>query len=150
MKAVIQRVSGASVKVNEKITGHIKKGLLVLMAVHENDTIEEMRWIANKIIKLRIFEDSNGKMNRSVEDVDGEILLVSQFTLYGDVKKGTRPSFTSSAPPEKAEAMYEEMIKYYDEAIPGKVQTGIFGAKMEVSLINDGPVTIILEKLSKK
>ena len=128
------------------ITGTIGKGLLLLLAVHRDDTDEQLRWISEKLRKLRIFEDEEGKMNRSVEDVDGGMLIVSQFTLYGELKKGTRPSFTASAGPEKAEQMYDRMVALLEEAMPGKIQTGIFAAKMEVSLVNDGPVTIIVER----
>ncbi len=146
MRAVVQRVSEASVKVDGRITGSIRKGLLVLIAVHNNDTDDQLRWVSDKCRRLRIFEDDEGKMNRSVEDVDGEVLLVSQFTLYGEVKKGTRPSFIASAGPEKAEAMYQQMVAHLEQSMPGKVKTGIFAAKMEVSLVNDGPVTIIVER----
>ncbi len=146
MKAVVQRVSKASVRVNGSICGSIEKGLVILVAVHQDDTDEQLKWVADKCRRLRIFEDEEGKMNRSVEDVDGEILLISQFTLYGDVKKGSRPSFISSAPPEKAEKMYEKMVSYMEKSIKGKIKTGVFGAYMEVSLINEGPVTIIVER----
>lgn len=142
----MQRVSEASVTVDGNITGTIGKGLLVLLAVHRDDTDEQLRWMAEKLRKLRIFEDDEGKMNRSVEDVDGGMLIVSQFTLYGALKKGTRPSFTASAGPEKAEQMYDRMVALLEEALPGKIQTGIFAAKMDVSLVNDGPVTIIVER----
>ncbi len=146
MRAVVQRVKEASVKVDGEITGSITKGLLVLLAVHRDDTVDQLVWVAEKLRKLRIFEDEDGKMNRSVEDVDGGILLVSQFTLYGELKKGTRPSFTSSAGPEKAVQMYDRMVSLLEESLPGKVATGVFAAKMDVSLINDGPVTIIIER----
>ncbi len=146
MRAVVQRISEASVTVDGNITGTIGKGLLVLLAVHRDDTDEQLRWMTEKLRKLRIFEDEEGKMNRSVEDVDGGMLIVSQFTLYGELKKGTRPSFTASAGPEKAEQMYDRMVALLEEAMPGKIQTGIFAAKMEVSLVNDGPVTIIVER----
>ena len=146
MRAVVQRVSEASVTVDGKVTGTIGKGLLVLLAVHHDDTDEQLRWMAEKLRKLRIFEDDEGKMNRSVEDVDGGMLIVSQFTLYGELKKGTRPSFTASAGPEKAEQIYDRMVALLEEAMPGKIQTGIFAAKMDVSLVNDGPVTIIVER----
>ncbi len=146
MKAVVQRVSSASVTVNGKITGSIKIGLLVLLAVHKDDTDDQLKWIADKCMRLRIFEDDDGKMNRSVQDIGGELLLVSQFTLYGELKKGTRPGFTASAGPEKAAEMYNRMISYFEKSMPGKIQTGIFAAKMEVALVNNGPVTIILER----
>lgn len=146
MKAVIQRVSSASVHVDSKLVGSIKKGLLVLLGIHQNDTDVELKWMSDKILKLRIFEDDEEKMNLSVTDVEGEILVVSQFTLYGDAKKGTRPSFIESARPEKAEPMYERLVNYLRDNSDLKVETGIFGAMMDVSLVNDGPVTIILEK----
>lgn len=145
MKAVIQRVKKASVTVDGKVVGRINTGLMVLLGIHENDTINELQWIADKILKLRIFDDSDGKMNISVKDVDGDILLVSQFTLYGDLKKGTRPSYIEAARPEVAIPLYEKMIELLK--IDGlRVETGIFGAMMDVELINSGPVTIILER----
>ncbi|TVQ68626.1 MAG: D-tyrosyl-tRNA(Tyr) deacylase [Balneolaceae bacterium] len=146
MRAVVQRVSEASVTVDGNVAGAIGRGLLVLLAVHRDDTDEQLRWMAEKLRKLRIFEDDEGKMNRSVEDVDGGMLIVSQFTLYGALKKGTRPSFTASAGPEKAEQMYDRMVALLEDAMPGKIETGIFAAKMDVSLVNDGPVTIIVER----
>lgn len=146
MKAVIQRVSSSSVMVNNEITGAIDQGLLVLIGIHEDDTRQQMEWICNKISKLRIFEDDEGKMNRSVQDVNGGILLVSQFTLYANSDKGTRPSFIEAARPEKAEPMYEDMIEWFRQNTELDIQTGEFGAMMSVKLENDGPVTIILEK----
>lgn len=146
MRAVVQRVSEASVTVDGEITGKIGKGLLVLAAVHTDDSWDQVQWVADKIARLRIFEDDDGKMNRSVEDVNGEVLIVSQFTLYGDVRKGTRPSFITSARPEKAEPMYEKMVEYLRESYPMNVETGKFAAMMDVALVNDGPVTIIVEK----
>lgn len=146
MKAVIQRVKSSSVMVDNEITGAIEEGLLVLLGIHEDDTNEQLEWICNKISKLRIFEDEDGKMNLSVQDVDGGILLVSQFTLYANSDKGTRPSFIEAARPEKAEPMYEDMIKWFKTHTDLNIQTGEFGAMMNVKLENDGPVTIILEK----
>lgn len=147
MRAVVQRVSKANVKVNENIVGEINKGLLVFLGVGQEDEYNDLDYMIDKILGLRIFEDDNGKMNLSVEDVKGEVLIVSQFTLYGDVRKGKRPSFTSSAHPEIAEKMYEEFIvKCREKGI--KTETGVFGAHMEVDLINDGPVTILID--SKK
>lgn len=146
MKAVIQRVKSSSVMVDNEITGAIDQGLLVLVGIHQDDTDEQLEWICNKIAKLRIFEDEEGKMNRSVQDVGGGILLVSQFTLYANSDKGTRPSFIEAARPEKAEPMYEEMIEWFNTKTDLDVQTGEFGAMMNVKLENDGPVTIILEK----
>ncbi|MEX1136066.1 MAG: D-aminoacyl-tRNA deacylase [Balneolales bacterium] len=149
MKVVVQRVSQASVKVDHEITGKIGKGLLLLVAVHKNDDTEEMKWVADKIAKLRVFEDEEGKMNKSVLDISGELLVVSQFTLYGEVKKGTRPSFIESAQPEKAEDLYDEMIQYWENNYGIDVETGRFAAMMDVSLVNDGPVTLIIEKNKK-
>lgn len=146
MRAVVQRVKEASVKVDGKITGQINKGLLVLAGIHTDDEWDQIQWVSDKIARLRIFEDDEGKMNKSVEDVGGDLLIVSQFTLYGSVKKGTRPSFIESARPEKAEPMYDKMVEYLRENYPMKVETGVFAAMMDVQLINDGPVTIIVEK----
>lgn len=146
MRAVVQRVSEASVTVDGEITGGIGHGILVLLGIHQNDTEEQMRWIADKICKLRIFSDEEGKMNRSVTDISGGILVVSQFTLYGDVRKGTRPSFIESAPPDIAEAMYEKFVDYLKKNSGLDIQTGVFAAMMDVRLLNDGPVTIILDK----
>jgi D-tyrosyl-tRNA(Tyr) deacylase len=146
MRVVVQRVKSASVTVGNEITGAIEQGLLLLVGIHQDDETEQLDWMCEKILKLRIFEDEDGKMNRSVSDIGGDILVVSQFTLYGDAKKGTRPSFIEAAKPDKAEPMYEEMINYFREYTDLEIQTGKFGAMMEVELINDGPVTLILEK----
>jgi D-tyrosyl-tRNA(Tyr) deacylase len=145
MKAVVQRVSKASVTVEGSIKGSIDTGLLVLLGVHVEDTDAKTEWMADKITKLRIFEDEEGKMNRSVLDVGGSVLIVSQFTLYGDLKKGTRPSFIQAARPEVAIPLYESVIDKLRNA-GLRVETGIFGAAMDVSLVNNGPVTIILER----
>lgn len=146
MKVVVQRVKSASVKVGNQICGAIDKGLLLLVGVHQEDTEEQMRWMSEKILKLRVFEDEDDKMNLSVTDVQGAILVVSQFTLYGDARKGTRPSYIEAARPEKAEPMYDSMIEYFKSSSDLNIQTGKFGAMMDVELINDGPVTLILEK----
>ncbi len=146
MRLVVQRVSEASVTIDGEISGEIGNGLLVLAAVHTHDDQKLLRWAADKVMKLRIFEDENGKMNRSVTDTGGEILIVSQFTLYGDVRKGTRPSFINSAPPDKAEQLYDRFVEYMENNFSGKVATGKFAAMMQVKLINDGPVTIIIER----
>ena len=145
MKVVIQRVKKASVSVDGNVVGRINQGLMVLLGIHEHDTIDELKWMADKISKLRIFDDSDGKMNISVKDVGGDILLVSQFTLYGDSKKGTRPSYIEAARPEVAIPLYEKMIEtLQNEGL--RVETGVFGAMMDVELLNNGPVTIILER----
>lgn len=145
MKVVLQRVKKASVTVAGSETGAIEKGLCLLVGIHESDTEEELQWTCDKIIKMRIFDDEDGKMNLSVEDVGGALLVVSQFTLYGDASKGNRPGFTEAAGPDKARKLYDEMIKYFRQT-GIKVETGKFGAYMNVELLNDGPVTIILEK----
>ena len=144
MKALIQRVKKSSVKVDNKIIGEINNGILTFLGVEKGDTIEQVEKLAKKIANLRIFPDENGKMNRSILDIRGEMLIVSQFTLCGDCKKGTRPSFDKSAPPEIAEDLYENFIdEVKKQGI--SVQTGKFGAMMDVALINDGPVTFWLE-----
>lgn len=145
MKLVIQRVKWASVKVNDEIIGKIDKGFLVLLGVGPEDTEEKADYLVQKLIKLRIFEDENGKMNLAIKDIRGELLIVSQFTLYADCTGGNRPSFTNAAKPEKANELYEYfMQKCIEQNV--KVEHGEFGADMKVELLNDGPVTIILEK----
>ena len=145
MKLVIQRVSKAKVEVDNKIVGSIGKGFLVLVGITHTDTEKEADYLANKLCKMRIFEDENGKMNLSLKDVGGELLIVSQFTLYADCAKGNRPSFIEAARPEQATPLYEYFCKKCEEQ-GIKVEKGVFGAHMEVSLLNDGPVTIIMEK----
>lgn len=145
MKAVIQRVKQASVEINNELYSKINKGILVLLGIEKNDTGEQANFLANKIVDLRIFEDKEEKMNFSIEDVQGEILVVSQFTLAADCAKGKRPGFDNAAKPDIAIPLYEEFIKYLENRnIP--VKTGKFGAMMDVHLINDGPVTFILSK----
>ena len=148
MKFVVQRVTEASVAVEGKTVGKIGKGYLVLIGVGELDTEEIADRYLKKLIGLRIFEDADGKTNLSLKDVGGELLLVSQFTLYANCKKGNRPSFIEAGNPEKANALYEYIIRKAKEQVP-VVETGIFGADMKVSLVNDGPFTIILENLEK-
>ncbi|MSU20934.1 MAG: D-tyrosyl-tRNA(Tyr) deacylase [Pedosphaera sp.] len=145
MRIVLQRVRHASVKVDGAVVGLIKRGFLVLLGVHRNDTVESARFLARKCAELRVFEDAEGKMNLSVREIEGEVLVISQFTLYGDCRKGKRPSFSDAAPPPRAIELYEEFIKSLREHL-SIVQTGIFGATMEVELLNDGPITLILEK----
>jgi D-tyrosyl-tRNA(Tyr) deacylase len=144
MKIVLQRVSSASVKVDSKIVGRIEHGLLLLIGFSSTDTEENILPTIEKIVKLRIFSDEEGKMNKSVFDVNGSALLVSQFTLYADTKKGNRPSFIEAARPEQAIPLYEFFIAEIKKRI-SKVETGIFGADMKVELVNDGPVTILFE-----
>ena len=144
MKIVVQRVEKASVEIEGKLYSEIGKGLLVLFGVEKGDTEESAEWLSEKLLKLRIFEDENEKMNLSVQDVGGEILAVSQFTLAGNCKKGTRPSFDNAELPEKAKVMYEKFCEMLSRSV--HVKTGVFGAMMKVSLINDGPVTFVLER----
>jgi len=148
MKLVIQRVQAASVKVDEKIVGEIGGGLLVLAGVSHADTAADAAFLAKKTVNLRIFDDENGIMNRSVLDTGGAVLAVSQFTLYGDCKKGNRPSYIEAAPPDKGLKLYDEYVKQL-RGFGLRVETGIFQAEMEVSLINHGPVTLILESTGR-
>ena len=145
MKAVIQRVLEASVKVDGETVGEIGKGLLILLGAAEDDTGQEVLRMADKIAALRIFEDSEGKTNLSINDVAGEALIVSQFTLLADCHKGNRPSFVKAGDPAKAEALYENFISLMNERIGGRTAQGVFGAEMKVSLVNDGPFTIVLD-----
>lgn len=145
MKLVIQRVSNAKVDVDNKTIGQIEKGFLVLLGVKPEDSTEIADLLVEKLCNLRVFEDENQKMNLSIKDIDGELLIVSQFTLYADCKKGNRPSFSNVAKPEKANELYEYFMERCRERVR-KVEHGKFGADMKVSLLNDGPVTIILEK----
>lgn len=149
MRVVIQKVLESSVTVDGCITGKIGKGLMVLFAVNANDDVSEMDWLVQKIVNLRIFEDENGVMNRSVLDENGEILVVSQFTLYAKTKKGNRPSYIDSAKGDVATPIYEDFVKRLSDALGKPVPTGVFGADMKVSLINDGPTTIIIDTLNK-
>ena len=145
MRLVIQRVSNAKVEVSNKIIGQIEKGFLVLLGVGPEDTENIADYLVEKLCNLRVFEDENHKMNLSVKNIDGELLIVSQFTLYADCKKGNRPSFTNAAEPEKANELYKYFIEKCKNKVK-RVEHGEFGADMKVSLLNDGPVTIILEK----
>jgi D-tyrosyl-tRNA(Tyr) deacylase len=150
MRVVIQRVSEASVKVDDQIAGTIHKGLLVLMGVEDADTKEDIEWISSKIVNLRIFDDASGVMNLSVKDIDGEILLVSQFTLHAATKKGNRPSYIKASKPAIAIPMYEQLIDQLKNDLGKEIPTGIFGADMKVQLVNDGPVTIVMDSKNKE
>lgn len=146
MRAVIQRVSKASVTVDEQTIGSIDKGLLILLAVHHDDTTKQVDWLVNKCCGLRIFPDSKDKMNLSIEDIQGQVLVVSQFTLYGNCQKGRRPAFIDSAHPDHANNLYEEFLgQIKTKLTEGRVSSGRFAAKMKVSLVNDGPVTLIVD-----
>lgn len=149
MRAVIQRVSQASCMVDSEVTGSIKTGFLVLLGIEDADTDDDLQWLAQKIANLRVFGDENGLMNKPLADVDGGILLISQFTLFAQTKKGNRPSFIRAAKPDKAIPLYEKMITVLESVTGKKVETGIFGADMKISLINDGPVTIIMDTKDK-
>ena len=150
MRAVIQRVTEASCKVDGNITGEIQTGFVVLLGIEDADEQEDLDWLAAKICNMRIFGDENGLMNKSLADIDGNILLISQFTLYAATKKGNRPGFTSAARPEKAVPLYESMISKLDLLLNKPVQTGIFGADMKISLVNDGPVTVVIDTKNKE
>ena len=146
MIALVQRVKNAHVDVDGNTVGRIGKGLLILLGIHQEDTSVELKWVAKKVVNLRIFPDDQGKMNRSLIDIDGEALVVSQFTLYGSTQKGNRPSFIASAPPAIAEPLYEQFVDEMKQWVSKPVSTGVFGAMMDVHLINDGPVTLIVER----
>lgn len=150
MRAVIQRVIKANVTVEEKITGQIHTGLLVLLGIEDADTDEDIQWLSAKIVNLRIFNDENGVMNKSVAEVGGDILLVSQFTLHASTKKGNRPSYIKASKPDYAIPMYEKMIAQLEQDLGKKIQVGVFGADMKVELLNDGPVTIIIDTKNKE
>ena len=150
MRAVIQRVSEASCKVEGKVTGSITAGLLVLLGIEDADEQEDVEWLAQKIVNMRIFGDENDLMNKSLTDNNGNILLISQFTLFAAIKKGNRPGFTKAARPDKAIPLYEAMIKKLSELLNKQIETGIFGADMKISLINDGPVTILADTKNKE
>jgi D-tyrosyl-tRNA(Tyr) deacylase len=149
MRAVIQRVSSGSVEMDKKVVGSIGRGLVILLGVGQDDSYEDVRYLADKICVLRVFEDENGKMNLSAQDVNAEILVISQFTLYADCRKGRRPSFTDAAEPRIASTLYETFVGYLRES-GFKVETGEFGAHMLVSINNDGPVTLMLDSEDRK
>jgi D-aminoacyl-tRNA deacylase len=150
MRAIIQRVSSASCSIEGKISGQIGKGFMILLGIEDNDTEEDLNWLAQKISNMRIFSDENGLMNKALTDVQGNILLISQFTLFASTKKGNRPGFTRSAKPEVAIPFYEKMISELGQLTGTKIQTGVFGADMQISLVNDGPVTIIIDTKSRE
>jgi len=150
MKVVIQRVSSASVTVDNKVISEIQKGLLVLVGIEDADTQEDTNWLCQKIANLRIFGDENEVMNLSVKDVDGDVIVVSQFTLHASTKKGNRPSYIKASKPDVAIPIYENFIQQMEKELGKKVQTGIFGADMKVALLNDGPVTIVMDSKNKE
>lgn len=150
MRVVIQRVKEASVSVKNEITGKIAGGVMILVGFEESDNSEDIDWMVKKILGLRIFDDQNGVMNLSIQDIDGEVLIVSQFTLHASTKKGNRPSYIRAAKPQNAIPLYEEFIEKLNQNLGKEIQCGIFGAEMMVSLINDGPVTIIIDTKNKE
>ena len=150
MRVVIQRVSDAQLTIDGSVFSQIGKGLMILAGFEDSDTVDDIKWIAKKITNLRIFDDENGNMNLSVDDIDGEIMLVSQFTLHAKTKKGNRPSFIKSAKPEVAEPLYNQLIQEFDEIRKNKTKTGKFGTDMKINLTNTGPVTIFIDTKNKE
>ena len=150
MRVVIQRVSSSSVSIDNKINGSIKKGLMILVGIEDADTIDDINWLSGKIVNLRIFNDTNGVMNCSVKEINGDILLVSQFTLHASTKKGNRPSYINASKPPIAIPLYEQLITSLQNELGKPIATGIFGADMQVSLVNDGPVTIVIDSKKKE
>jgi D-aminoacyl-tRNA deacylase len=150
MRAVIQRVTHASLVIEGELYSEISKGFLVLLGIEDNDTMDDIKWLAAKIIGLRIMDDGEGKMNLALADVEGEMMIVSQFTLFASTKKGNRPSFLQSAKPDKAIPLYESFLAEVRQSFPNKVATGSFGADMKITLLNDGPVTIIIDSKNKE
>ncbi len=150
MRAVLQRVTQASCTVDGEITGAIDGGFLVLLGIEDADQVEDLEWLAQKIIGMRVFGDENGMMNKALADVGGDILLISQFTLFASTKKGNRPGFTRAARPDVAIPLYEKMIEKLSALLGKKVKTGIFGADMKIALLNDGPVTILIDTKDKE
>jgi D-tyrosyl-tRNA(Tyr) deacylase len=150
MRAVIQRVQKAAVSIDKRISGSINQGLLVLLGIEDADTEEDINWLSAKIINLRIFNDPEGIMNLSLKEINGDLLLVSQFTLHGSTRKGNRPSYIRASKPTVAIPMYEKMIKKLESDLGKNIQTGVFGADMQVELVNDGPVTIIIDTKQKE
>jgi D-tyrosyl-tRNA(Tyr) deacylase len=150
MRVVIQRVTKADVTIDGKINGAIANGLLVLLGIEDVDNEEDIKWLSNKIVNLRVFDDEAGVMNRSILDIHGEILLVSQFTLHASTKKGNRPSYIKASKPEVAIPLYEKMIEQLKKDLGKEIATGIFGADMKIGLLNDGPVTIIIDSKNRE
>ncbi|MGW9685427.1 D-aminoacyl-tRNA deacylase [Flagellimonas sp. 2504JD1-5] len=150
MRAVIQRVSKASVTVGGKIISNIDHGLLVLLGIEDSDNKEDIKWLSNKIVNLRIFNDDEGVMNRSVQDINGDVIVVSQFTLHALTKKGNRPSYIKASKPDVAIPIYEDFVQQIEQSLGKKVGTGIFGADMKVDLLNDGPVTIFIDTKNRE
>ena len=150
MRVVVQKVKNAAVKVNNQLVGEIKNGLVVLAGYEPSDSKEDISWMVQKIIKMRIFDDSENRMNFSLLDVNGEILLISQFTLHASVKKGNRPSYIKAADSKKAKLMYDQTISEFETVLKRKISTGKFGADMEVSLVNNGPVTLTIDSKKKE
>ena len=150
MRLVIQRVRSASVSIEGTVEGSIQQGLLVLCGIAMGDTPEDVEWLAQKVVQMRLFEDSEGKMNLSVRDVQGGVLVISQFTLHASTRKGNRPSFLGAARPEEAVPLYEDFLRRVEEALGSRVERGRFGADMQVSLINDGPVTVWMDSRNRE
>ncbi len=150
MKVVIQRVAQSSVTIDSKIVAEIQKGLLILVGIEDSDDQEDIDWLVGKIIKIRVFEDENHVMNLSVQDIEGDIIVVSQFTLHASTKKGNRPSYIKAAKPEVAIPLYENFVQHLEKEFCKKVQTGVFGADMKVLLLNDGPVTIAIDSKNRE
>lgn len=150
MRAIIQRVSQANISIYQKIHSEIQKGLFILLGIEDTDTQEDIEWLANKILKMRIFNDYQDVMNLSVEDIQGEILIASQFTLYASTKKGNRPSYIRASKPDISIPIYEKFILKMENLYPNKIKTGIFGADMKINLTNDGPVTIFIDTKNKE
>jgi len=149
MRALLQRVSSASVTVDEKTTGQIARGLLVLVGIHKSDTADDGQWLAQRILAARVFEDDAAKMNLSVTDVAGQLLLVSQFTLYGDLRKGTRPSYSDAMPGDPARTFWADWVKSLRAMTSLKIEEGLFAATMRVQLTNEGPVTVMIDSITK-
>ena len=150
MRAVIQKVQNAAVNIENHLKSKIDSGLLILLGIEEEDTLEDIEWLCKKIAQLRVFNDENGIMNLSIQDIDGEALIISQFTLHAKIKKGNRPSYIKAAKPNTAIPLYNQFIKTLNQLIPKEVQTGEFGAYMQISLVNDGPVTIYVDTKNKE